>query len=430
MRLGSNDRLQVRDLQPLSIGTGASLSAYSFEDFKATLTTAKEYTCNGNFSWIDPRSNTAPGVPILASSVATLSDANYVNVEDGELVPFHAVIAVKDIEWNPVTAGAPLFCVNPPEELHAVYKAIDDALPTMTPDDETKWRKWFQSCTMTCKVLDTEKREMATLKMRGDAAVRGAAIPYSTVQWILKILNMKWSREKGGVKVSNAELAADFDPKVFPYAPGQEVITETFIENCVYIWNHALCHAEIKAVFVSAAERYGIGNPFDSINKITQIIRKCKMDTDTAKNIFALMVDQLTEGYITAAELSHNFLFGNSTKRGFFDVLLCTCHVKLYLLHEFLPSLGLPVDVLRDRQQHLATPMSYRKAVPSNGFRTHSGPQLASKVEHADQTCLELDCECHLRADLGTPHQAEHSEQTGLQHTPYYIESRYYSHCE
>ena len=368
MRLESSDRLQVRGLQPLSVGTGASLSAYSFEDFKATLTTAKEYTCNGNFAWIDPRSNTAPGVPILASSVATLSDANYVNVEDGVLKPFHAVIAVKDIELDPVTAGAPLFCVNPPEELHAVYKAIDDALPTMTPDDETKWRKWFQSCTMTCKVLDTEtKREVATLKMRGEAAVRGAVLPYSTVQWILKILNMKWSREKSGVKVSNAELAADFDPKVFPYAPGQEVITETFIENCVYIWNHALCHAEIKAIFVSAAERYGIGNPFDSINKITQIIRKCKMDIDTAKNIFALMVDQLTEGYITAAELSNSFLFGNSTKKAFFDVLLTTCHVKLYLLHDFLPSLGLPVDVLRDMQQHLATPMSYRKVVPSKG---------------------------------------------------------------
>ena len=41
MRLESSDRLQVRGLQPLSIGTGASLSAYSFEDFKATLTAAK-----------------------------------------------------------------------------------------------------------------------------------------------------------------------------------------------------------------------------------------------------------------------------------------------------------------------------------------------------------------------------------------------------
>ena len=111
----------------------------------------------------------------MASSVATLSDANYVNVEDGVLKPFHAVIAVKDIKLDPVTAGAPLFCVNPPEELHAVYKAIDDALPIMTPEDATKWRKWFQSCTMTCKVLDTEtKREVATLKMRGEAAVRAA----------------------------------------------------------------------------------------------------------------------------------------------------------------------------------------------------------------------------------------------------------------
>ena len=139
MRLEGSDKLQVRDLQPLSICTGASLSAYSFEDFKATLTTAKEYTCNGNFSWIDPRSNAAPGVPILASSVAMRSDANYVNVEDGELVPFHAVIAVKDIELDPMTAGATLYCwcAKKLKDL-GVTDALAKVAKEAQQDDETK----------------------------------------------------------------------------------------------------------------------------------------------------------------------------------------------------------------------------------------------------------------------------------------------------
>ena len=119
----------------------------------------------------------------MASSVATLSDANYVNFEDGVLKPFHAVIAVKDIELDPVTDGAPLFCVNPPEELHVVYKAIDDALPTMTPDDETKWRKRFQSCTMTCTVLGTEKKGDGDLEdaRRGGCSGRCVTLLYSAM---------------------------------------------------------------------------------------------------------------------------------------------------------------------------------------------------------------------------------------------------------
>ena len=110
-----------------------------------------------------------------------------------------------------------------------------------------------------------------------------------------------------------------------------EPITETFVENAVYIWNRALCYNDVQTVLIRGAERFGHGSPFDSINKIALLIRKCKMDETKVKWVFSVMLDRVQEGYVTVGELSNTLLFGTKEKRGRLDAILALLEMKDYL---------------------------------------------------------------------------------------------------
>ena len=62
-----------RDLvleEPWGLGSGGSAKAFSFADFKKGLSTSTSFVCCGNGKWVNPMYTTAPGVPVLKSSVA------------------------------------------------------------------------------------------------------------------------------------------------------------------------------------------------------------------------------------------------------------------------------------------------------------------------------------------------------------------------
>ena len=65
-------------------------------------------------------------------------------------------------------------------------------------------------------------------------------ITYTTLQWVCKVIQMKNAR-----KMSNIQVAESFSTREFQYAQNQEEITETFVENAVYVWNRALCYPEV-----------------------------------------------------------------------------------------------------------------------------------------------------------------------------------------
>ena len=57
---------------------------------------------------------------------------------------------------------------------------------------------------------------------------------------------MKRDREAlSGEPLSPADLASLFKKHDFKAAKGQEEISETFIQNALFIWNRAICHAEV-----------------------------------------------------------------------------------------------------------------------------------------------------------------------------------------
>ena len=54
---------------PRGLGEGGSAKAFKFDDFKKGLTTSTSFVCCGNAKWVNPQHTTAPGVPVLKSSV-------------------------------------------------------------------------------------------------------------------------------------------------------------------------------------------------------------------------------------------------------------------------------------------------------------------------------------------------------------------------
>ena len=61
--------------KPLGVGDGGSAAVFDLKEFRSALENGGEYVCCGNFGWLDWRYSTAPGVPVLRSSVASYADA-------------------------------------------------------------------------------------------------------------------------------------------------------------------------------------------------------------------------------------------------------------------------------------------------------------------------------------------------------------------
>ena len=382
-------------------------ATFDFDSFKDACSKGGEYTCTGNFAWIDPKFTTSPGVPILRSAVATLAATEYDAILESQskanVPPLKATIAVNNATQDPLSKCGALKAVTPQEEVFAPYFMWGHRLKqgVVTVAEGRKWLKHFRSAVFTFKILPSvEAQEFETINIRQKAAHKYMAINFTPVQWVCKISQMKRDRETQGQKISNSELAKLFGKYNFKPARGQEEVTETYVENALYVWNRALCHTEVKTALINGAERYAQASMFDSLNKICLICRRCKVDDPTKiKWVFPLMLDRVQEGLAGIGDFSNACLFGKShSKRGQLDLMLNLLEIKDHLLHTLVPSMLTSSDpmVAKGLLTNFADVLAYRKKVPekdASGNRgasdlvwmanfTHAEKRLATFVEN------------------------------------------------
>ena len=75
-----DDCVHFRDLvleDPRGLGNGGSAKAFKFDDFKKGLASSTSFVCCGNGKWVNSRYTTAPGVPLLKSSVVDFAKKTY-----------------------------------------------------------------------------------------------------------------------------------------------------------------------------------------------------------------------------------------------------------------------------------------------------------------------------------------------------------------
>lgn len=253
-----------------------------------------QYKCMINMAWVDWRFTTAPGVPVLKNLVQDYTE---------QFCPPHApeqinlTIAVPHASMDIAAERGSLKAVTPQEEVIAPLWAMGKHLANkeLTGAAIENWKKRFLTVSATFKLLKTdEDREFETIKIRQEAHHRFAAIVYTPVQWVCKIAQMK--RDRPGAS-SAADIAKLFKNRGFKPAKGQDDISGTFVINSLYIWDHALCHSDIHRALICGAERFSHNSMFDSVHKIADVIRKCKMDSTKVKWTFMMMLDRVQEGY-------------------------------------------------------------------------------------------------------------------------------------
>ena len=306
----SSDFGGFRDWKPLGVGDGGSAPVFDFKEFESGMKYGGEYVCCGNFGWLDWKYSTAPGVPVLRSSVASYADAEF-NPKANKFNTLRLTVAVEDPGVNPMEHKGALQAVSPQEEVIAPLYALGQALKSksIAGSDVQKWRDCFSSTLLTFKHLETkEEKEFETIKIRQATAHRFVMISYTPVQWVYKINQMQKDRDE---KLTPAQLAALFTKHQFKAAQGQEEISVTFVENAIYIGTHGLCYAEVTKALVDGAELYSHKSMFDSVSKIAAIIRRCKMEPKQVKWVFTLMLDRVRGGHQALADFASNTaLFG------------------------------------------------------------------------------------------------------------------------
>ena len=354
-----NDRASVWCLavQPRS----APSASFDAATFKTAMQSTGECICMLNFTWVDWKYSTAPGVPLLQPMIKDYAAKNY--PPGGPLTKIELTIGVEG-NSSPATQRGSLKAVTPQEEIFAVYWALGSQLEadSLTQADVEMWRSLLLTCQATFKILKNEEaREFESIAIRQAAHNRFTAIVYTPVQWVCKIVQMRNDRQG---KASCDEIAKLFKDHNFKPAKGQEEISGTFVKNACYIWDHALCYSEVHDVLIRGAERFSHNSMFDSLSKIAEIIRKCGRDGTKVKWVFGLMLDRVQDKYMSIGDCSQSNFFGNSSKKGEIDVLLSMLDLKDHLLYEFAPGLGLPGPVLKTLQANLECVSAYRKKVP------------------------------------------------------------------
>ena len=144
----------------------------------------------------------------------------------------------------------------------------------------------------------------------------------------------------------------------------QEEISGTFVENALYIWKSALCFSDVQDALIKGAEVFSHNSMFDSVSKISKVIRRCKMVPEQVQWTFCIMLDRALENFTTVGEMSNNSLFGTQTTKGHIDVMLALLELKDKLLYESITSLGLSAQVVHALQSNFNSVAAYRKKVP------------------------------------------------------------------
>ena len=84
----------------------------------------------------------------------------------------------------------------------------------------------------------------------------------------------------------------------------------------------------MRDALICGADTYSHQSMFDSVSKITHVIRRCKMEPAKLNGVFVMMLDRVQEGYMTISDMSINSLMGNRERKGHIDVLLCIQELK------------------------------------------------------------------------------------------------------
>ena len=103
-------------------GRSGIQAAFDKTTYSSTLKAEKNYKCGGNFFWISLETLSSPGVPINPESVAQLQQ-KYFSTAAG-IYPVDVVIAVADLQFDPMEHRAALHCIAPDEVKIAFVMAL------------------------------------------------------------------------------------------------------------------------------------------------------------------------------------------------------------------------------------------------------------------------------------------------------------------
>ncbi len=348
--------------------------------YKQALNNGGTYECCGNLAWLAWNYNTAPTVPILRASVEDLAQKNYLQ-RRGNLFPLTLTVGMTSLKENPLIMIGSLKCVSPAEMLHAPYIALSTlAERGLTESDVEEWTHLFLTTKLKFMLLPSdEDKEFRTMQERMDHAILYQCVTYAPVQWVYKIIQMKASRESSHGKQTPAQIAQMFVDRKFVVARGEETISETFVVNALYVWQHALSFASVQKVLIAGVERYGRGSPFDSLSKIATIIRKCRADETSVKWTLSMMLHNVQEGFVSVGELSNAGILGYKDKKAYFEFLMHKMDIKDHLLGTFLAGSCLRQNVLKVIRDGLSSVETYTQHVPSRTPEEEAGQ--VSKAE-------------------------------------------------
>ena len=99
------DLMTNLQMPPLRPGEGGSVPVFDKGDFSTALRGGTEYTCTGNFLWVDYKYTSSPGVPVLRQAVHDYAKMKYSDTT--ALGSMKVVVAVNSAD-TPLTSSISL----------------------------------------------------------------------------------------------------------------------------------------------------------------------------------------------------------------------------------------------------------------------------------------------------------------------------------
>jgi hypothetical protein len=179
--------------------------------------------------------------------------------------------------------------------------------------------------------------------------------------------------EQRSGKISYADIAKQYNGNG-EIAKGSEPITENLVRNALQVHKEILQVPRLKAMVMETDDRFGKQSPHNSILKLQLYYNRTKLVFDDLRIrdaaqivnglqwVFQAVHDRLVAGLLKPDDFAKRAISGESSgNKGLVDLLLLKFFVLEHLLHTWLPTLGVPIDIVVGIQSALKDFNEYRK---------------------------------------------------------------------
>ena len=243
--------------------------------YHTAIRTHNTYTCGSKLFWSRFDFSPNPGVPIRMAAIDTLVDFYFAAPSP---MPRPVVITINDLDADPLSQRGALRAISPEEIRCAMLFAIARDVARGAPIDDLKARRCHALSTTTQSVYHDTHDDMyfAACQLRDNMGQYHMSMSRTALQRVYEIARFRDTQIRMHGPAAGSAQAAFHSYERVKTAGKQQPYSLQAVDSSLTIMARLLSIPSVQSRLLDADSWTHSDNPFDSVHKLEQILRKGK----------------------------------------------------------------------------------------------------------------------------------------------------------